>query len=316
MGNLITSSLLNQSVSDFVVRSQRKILRPEGYSLPGTVAIAVEVSLSGVSAEGYGEGIAPIAFEKAISEAIERCTLFSFSQTHQITETSNGWAAHTSADLAIQNAILELVERDVALSTWQNNGPFYQVPKSLWPLILHEWEHSCVSRPEFFDLRILLSENNQGACVSALLFNERGNFIAGHASGLELGSTIISATSECMRAAHAAVRFEHFSDVLDLHSGNTSVAAEPGAHSLAYAYTKQMPQEVQIVKAQEAEIKNLWSRHQFRFSCIDLDQFEISLFDIGNRVVARVKNEKFKQMFWGHDLENTDIKNNNPHFVG
>ncbi len=294
----------------------QKLVRAEGYRLPGYEVFAAKVMRNGFLGVGFGEGISEVAKAKALSEAYERCVLEEFASTHNVLETSNGWSCHFSSKTAIQNGILELIERDVALWAWQRGGPYYELPKSLWPDVLHAWqEDHKKTRPEFFNLRILLSCNENGACISALLFNERRNFVAGHASGLELERTILSAIKECLRAAHAAIRFEHFAEVKRLHQGGT-FAVQPGAHSVAYAYTATFPNTVQIIPASQRAILKIWDRHNTAFQNLNSSEFRINLFHFGDRVVARVKSDSLQEIFWGKDPRGSKHKNNNPHIVG
>ena len=90
-----------------IITSETEIKRPEGYALPGFVALSVTAEAEGFLAKGYGEGPHEIAREKAISEAFERLTLFKFRSDNQSKETSSGWAAHLSSDHAIQAAVVE-----------------------------------------------------------------------------------------------------------------------------------------------------------------------------------------------------------------
>ena len=312
----IGSSDSRNCSSKFTILKVEEIDRPAGYVLPGYDALAITVSRNGLEATGYGEGDSLLAKEKALSEAIERSALREFVRSRGISETSNGWSCHHTEPLAIENAILELIERDVVLSAWQTGGPFFEMPEALWPSALKVWKAAQRPRPEFFDLRLFLSETRNGASISALLFNERGNFVAGHASGLKLKNAIISATAECFRAAHAAIRFEHFAEVLSLHAATNKMQVEPGAHSLAYAYTVEIPSQVRIVSASESEILKKWDQHLELFQELDLRDYQVTLFHVEGRVVARVKNEKYKQIFWGQDPSGSKFQNNSPHFVG
>jgi len=153
------------------ITNETEIKRPEGYALPGFVALSVTAESNGFIATGYGEGPRDLAREKAISEAFERLALFKFCSDTKTKETSSGWAAHRTADLAVRAAILELIERDVALTAWENGGPFHIVPEALWPKPLLTWKRELYSSLEFSDLRVLLSSNDNGACISVLLFN-------------------------------------------------------------------------------------------------------------------------------------------------
>lgn len=297
------------------ITSETEIKRPEGYALPGFVALSVTAEADGFAASGYGEGLRDVAREKAISEAFERLALFRFCADTNRQETSSGWAAHRSADLAIHAAILELTERDVALNAWEDGGPFYLVPETLWPKPLLEWKAEARPRLEFSDLRVLLSSGDNGACVSALLFNENGNFVAGHASAFQLEDAILSAANECFRAAHSAIQFECLAETAALHSGKPGTTAAPGAHSLAYAYKETMPDVVRIVSATENDILSRWERHQTGVNNINLAEFDTQIFQVGGRIVARVKSPRHRQIFWGR-TNDLSKRNQRPHFVG
>ena len=189
------------------------------------------------------------------------------------------------------------------------------MPESLWPKSLLIWKserHTCL---EFSDLRILLSSTDNGACVSALLFNDSGNFVAGHASAFELQDAIISAANECFRAAHSAIQFDSIAEVAALHSGGQGVSANPAAHSLAYAYKETMPEVVKILTATEIEVRRLWQKHQVTFSELSLVAFNAQTFQVGDRIVARVKSPKYREIFWGR-TDDVSKRNQHPHFVG
>jgi hypothetical protein len=269
------------------------------YMLPGDKALAVTVSFSGHEATGYGEGREEIAYEKALSEATERCMLRWYNDQSDVKVTSNGWACHTSSKLAIDNAIFELIERDVALKTWFRGAPYSIIPDELLPEKILQWKRPRDHQLEFHDLKVVLSNAENGACVSAFLFNEDLNFVVGHASRWSLEQAINSAVAECLRAACSAIRFEHYVEILALHNGDTDRKYQPGSHSLAYAYTKSLPSVFGLTPSNSVEILAKWRDHQNRFSEIDRESLSISTFDVGDRVVARATGEQFLKMFWG-----------------
>ncbi len=297
------------------ITNESEIKRPEGYALPGFVALSVTAKACGLTAIGYGEGPRDLAHEKAISEAFERLALFKFCADTNKSETSSGWAAHRTTELAVRAAVFELIERDVALTTWENGGPFYVVPESLWPKALLIWKNEQRTILEFSDLRIFLSSTDNGACVSVLLFNDGGNFVAGHASAFELQDAIVSAANECFRAAHSAIQFDSIAEVAALHSGFQGVNASPAAHSLAYAYKETMPEVVRILAATEIEVRRQWQQHQATFNELNLAELDAQTFQVGDRVVARVKCSKYREIFWGRTTD-VSIRNQHPHFVG
>lgn len=297
------------------ITNESEIKRPEGYALPGFVALSITAEADGLTATGYGEGPRDLARKKAISEAFERLALFRFCANTNKSETSSGWAAHRTAELAVRAAVFELIERDVALTTWENGGPFYVVPESLWPKALFIWKNEQRTSLEFSDLRIFLSCTDNGACVSALLFNENGHFVAGHASDFELQDAIVSAANECFRAAHSAIQFDSIAEVAALHSGGQGVSANPAAHSLAYAYKEAMPEVVKILTTTEIEVCRQWQKHQATFNELNLAAFDSLTFEVGVRIVARVKSSKYREIFWGR-TDDVSKRNQHPHFVG
>lgn len=296
--------------------AEQEIRRPVGYAIPGFRSMSVTVNMNGVMETGFGEGPGDLSFKKATSEAIERLALRLHCQRNKVGETSNGWAAHVTPDLAIRSALFELIERDVALTSWENDGPFFTVPMVLWPKPILDWLAAQTVQPEYHDLKLLLSHSENGACVSALLFNGRGNFVAGHGSAFKLEDAIISAVNECFRAAHLAIRFEFLSDVIALHADSDSQRRiEPGAHSLAYAYRETMPKSVLIEDASAAMILARWGQHQAFIEGFDFDDLDISLFKAGTHFVSRVKSSRFREIFWGRSA-NQNKRNLSPHFVG
>lgn len=292
-----------------------EIGRPVGYAFDGNVAISITAEASGFKAIGYGEGPRELAYSKATSEAYERLALLKFCSDCGVADTSSGWAANFTKELAIQSALYELIERDVALSAWENGGSFYSVPETLWPKTLSAWSLERHSLLEFSRLRILLSRNHNGACISVLLFNERGNFVAGHASAFELQDAIRSAANECFRAAHAAIQFDSFAEVAALHASRPGDKASPAAHSLAYAYKETMPAVVSIEDATERAIGDFWNEHQTTVGNLDLGGFDIRTFQVGDRIVARVRSSMYRDIFWGRTNDGSK-QNQYPHFVG
>jgi len=296
--------------------SLEKIKRPAGYQIPGFVALGATIRYGNLKAQGFGEGPEALAISKALSEATERVVQKLYSLRTQSPESSNGWACHVSSELAVQSAILELIERDVAITNWESNGPFFEIPQTLWPPELKTWLEMRHPSQEYSSLRLFLSQNDNGACISALLFNDRLNFVAGHASGLDLKAVILSATAECMRAAHAALRFENFVEVAALHASGTTAPAPPGAHSLAYAYSKPLPSNLRLLKATEEEFEKMWSRHLKIVSKLDHSKLYIQVYPVADLFVARVRSNQYRPIHWGTKHGEKATLNPNPHFVG
>ncbi|MDZ4661246.1 MAG: YcaO-like family protein [Pseudomonadota bacterium] len=299
------------------VSKLKPIKRPDGYFIPGFISGSVFVSIASIEETGFSDSRPETVTLKATSEALERLVFRKYFKKSGKPDTTNGWACHLELNSALENALCELIERDVALTTWENSGPFYEIPKSLWPSEILKWADSKPHSLEYPDLKIYLCATENGCAISSLLFNERGNFVTGHASGLSLKNSILSATAECFRSAHAALRFEHFSEVSNLHNTNiTSLSVPPGAHSLAYAYSVPMPSEVVLKQATPIFIETSWSQHQKIVLGTSLNEFEILTFKICDYYVVRLRSLNFKKLFWGKTSSREPLTNKNPHFVG
>jgi len=294
-----------------------KIKRPIGYDIPGYVSLGATIRYGQVRTQGFGEGPdEQLTISKAVSEATERAVQKYFSLKTGKAESSSGWACHSSPTLAVKSAIMELTERDVALSNWESNGPFYELPTSLWPSEITSWNSKKSKNQEFSNLRILVSSNMNGACVSALLFNDKLNFVSGHSSALDLSDAILSATTECMRAAHASLRLESFSEVTALHLQDFSKPTSPGSHSLAYAYSESLPSCIQIIEANESQISYIWKNHVDTFLALDPSEMQIHIYQVGDLYVARVRSDKHRPIYWGKNNSFKNKFNISPHFVG
>jgi hypothetical protein len=233
-----------------------------------------------------------------------------------MSETSNGWAAHPFTAHAVDSAVFELIERDVALNAWENGGEFLELPHDLFPTDVREWVNNQQTQLEYSQLKILISHSRNGACVSALLFNSDGNFVVGHASAALLDHAITSSFNECLRAAHLAVRFEYLPEVLALHSDEVcTLKIRPGAHALAYAYGRPIPDEVCIRPGSREEIVSIWNGHLANVADARANDLEITLFKVGTHAVARAKSDRYRQIAWGKSLH-INSRNQHPHFVG
>jgi hypothetical protein len=291
--------------------SSSLLIRPDGYRL-SEVAYRIEVLLDGEVGEGFGEG--DFAHDKAISEAVERAALKSVWRTGDSVSSSNGWAAHITPEKAVEAALLELLERHVALTSWEEAACFTEVPSFLWPANLLKWQVTQAEKAEFSKLKVLLSGTSECAAISVLLFKEAGGFVAGHASSLDFESAVLSAAHECFRAGHAALRFQHYIDVSELHSGVQGRIYEPGVHSLAYAYGHLPQMPLRIRTGSKDEILSVWNSHVENFLALRLGATVSKFFRAGNRFIACVEHPGLKSIYWGRPKSKT--KNQCPHFVG
>lgn len=301
-----------------IVKSVEPILRADGYSLPEHCQFATTVTLDDIEMTGYGDAESPeLAKAKALSEAIERFTLFYSIKNGVRAPTSNGWACHITNEEAILAAACELIERDVALSSWLNLGPYLNIPESIWPKTVQEWNLSRSKSLEFSILKIFLCANENGRAITTLLFNERGNFVSGHASALDLDEAITSSVKECLRAAHLALRLDYFGEVMKIHDPKSlgEYRFQPAANALAYAYTYQLPRDIVICDADELTVYRLWAAQRQKIEKL-LNECQIHIWNTADRKIAYLNSEKLLKIFWGRTPENFSVLNKNPHIVG
>jgi|GEM_PF-2696379 hypothetical protein len=296
----------------------RTIDRADGYRLPLSHCVAIKVQYEQIQAEGFGEASTyEIAYAKALSEAYERFAFYYSARLGIKSGSSNGWASHLTSELALESAVYEIIERDVAIKAWQNFGPYLRIPQSLWPSQLAIWEKSKPGDLEFNKIEVLLSYNQNGACVSVLLLNGKNNFVSGHASGLNLTDTILSAAQECFRAAHLALRFEYFGEVRRLHSTGyeNEKPFEPGVHALAYAYLASLPDRIAFENCDEVSIISFWNNHKVQATKW-VNQARQLFFKVADRIVVKTEIENISKMYWGRTNDRDQNTNKHPHIVG
>jgi hypothetical protein len=93
---------------------------------PGYFDCQVSIDALGSTFIGRSTSVSEtMSLTKAISEAVERSAVVSNGLV-----TSSGVAAHTQRDLAIENALFEIIERDSFLCHYLTGTPFHEVPSS------------------------------------------------------------------------------------------------------------------------------------------------------------------------------------------
>lgn len=181
-----------------------------------------------------------LAITKAVAEFIERCVLIESSENQPEIKTSNGWAAHTDAESAQENAIRELVERDAVLRHWYTRTPFDVISLKSLPAYIQHWAKSELSRSEFPELKILVSHLGHGPSVSAILMNKDGYGVTGHCSKESLIDAIEGAIEESCRMAQHYLLKTYLCDTEKLKAGETTKVAT-GSHGVYYAHQEPLP---------------------------------------------------------------------------
>jgi hypothetical protein len=215
--------------------------RPDGFSFYPHI-INIEADLLGRTVWACGEAHEPeLAMTKAVAELLERSALITWKiRNSSRALSSNGWAAHSSADAAKSAATLELIERDAALSHWYTATPFLEIPFNELPISIQEWRHAELSKSEFPNLKILFTTVGLGPSVTCLFLNDKGFGVSSHSTRTTLLESIESAIGEACRAAHMALRKSFWRETLALRD-NEAIAVGPGAHSVYYAYHEPFP---------------------------------------------------------------------------
>ena len=216
--------------------------RPLGFQFsPFIVNIEAHLSNSHILACGEAD-TQELATAKAVSELIERSMLLSWSKIDSTIKTSNGWAAHPDQASSQDNAIFELVERDVVLIHRYATTSLYEVSSEVLPDKFKKWLENDLSQSEFPRLRVLISRLGLGPSVTCLLMNDQGYGVSGHSAGNSLEAALESALAEACRSAHHSIVRSFFHDTTILRDGLSSSRVAPGAHGVYYSYHEPFPE--------------------------------------------------------------------------
>ena len=303
--------------------------RPDGFRFNEHI-VNVRAESDGTTAEGHGEdrfdlGLARL---KAEAEAAERLTMLQQVRREGRPTSSNGWAAHLRPELAKQNAIYEILERDAVLSNWHVRASFHQVAEL--PLEIQKFANEELAKSEFPILRVLTSTLGLGPSVSVILMNEKGFGVAAHASAPTLEAALPSAITEACRAAHLVLRFEFLEETRDLFAGRTERVYQPGAHSAAYAYHQRLPEWIFGDKIKWEAASALWTLRASRAFDDALATGSFNERRLGRFFVCHARVPVCQDVYWGPTSPNLnklnlisarpnqrpDGINLEPHFVG
>jgi ribosomal protein S12 methylthiotransferase accessory factor YcaO len=243
-----------------------------------------------------------LAVTKAVAELLERTAMKSWldQEPGRKIETSNGFAAHTNAELARQSAIFERIERDAVLTQWYTATPFIQITEETYPAKLRSWSQQELSQSEFPTLKILLSTQGLGPSVTCILLNRDGFGVSGHSTKTDLLESIDSAVGEACRAAHLYLRKSFWKDCMHLRSGEVGAhRIQPAAHALYYAYCEPFPswmfgQEINLDEAQR-----LWENRVRAFAESSLPTFSFEVLLEEPLVVGYAQSQDCFYLTWG-----------------
>ncbi len=209
-------------------------------------SFVTEVQAGEIREVGYGESEDKIiAFEKSIAEAIERAVFRVLKNKGVGTETTNGWAVHTSAKLARANSSLELLERDAILTHWLMKIPMREICQPTFPEWLESWKNSeFIKNGQFRDIKLFVSTIGHVPTVTVIFKNDRNHGVAGHAADSSLEMGIYKAMTECCRIASVVenVDLRKSSRTLkNLKALQNNQNLSPVDHAMFYAHHMPIP---------------------------------------------------------------------------
>jgi hypothetical protein len=168
-------------------------------AFPGWTDVCCTLNINGNEITSWGASeTADIALLKAFSEATEREVL-----QQDGSPTSNGFAAHLSPDKARQNAMFELIERDLFFCHFLSNSEF--IPIADDKKIGWKWLPKIESLICTLDLRIryyILGNFGILCAIDGLESKNKIGFIIGSSYKEDLEVAAISATIESLRQAY------------------------------------------------------------------------------------------------------------------
>lgn len=132
--------------------------------IPNSFDIVANVNINSKDWTGHGfANTKDLALKKAVSEVMERAIALNY------VNTSNGIASHTDLELAKQNALNELIERDLFLSHFFTRTPFVKNSKNdeLIPTSIKEYIYANGDQIGIYELK----KNNIGEGYVCLISN-------------------------------------------------------------------------------------------------------------------------------------------------
>lgn len=311
----------------YTIKEVPSARRPDGFRFSKHIVV-LQAKSRGIFSQGSGESstTSSLAFEKAKSEVLERLCLEIVCSKTGTSQTSSGWAAHTSFSFARDSAALELLERDSVLIQWFRSRSLIEIePRSL-PFAIKWWRLTELSRSEFPNLSIMITTEGKYPAVLAVLHNGSGNGIVGTASSRSLGNAVDGALVEACRSAHHFVRGTFQEEVTSIMRGEKA-AVRPGSHSVLYSQVNPLPdwflkptERIEWNEAQQLMNESILQK------VIGETAIQFSHLAEGDRYVVKASSPHLQSVFWGNlsesqlNLEriNLDLKSINqlPHIVG
>jgi hypothetical protein len=276
------------------IHSYHKSPRLEGFRFSKFSFYTKAIASSGLEGHGFGEGETELlAFQKSIAEAVERAVYRSMKPYHNLI-SSNGWAAHLTAEKANKSALNELLERDAILTHWLTQTPFLEIDPATFPTWVKTWRDRELSKSKDFNrLRLLLSNVGHIPVVQSLILNKNGNAFISQGASKSIDTATYRALAETCRIATIAHTDRSMNDL-----NSESSKATPWDHALAYATERKFPDWVfgKSISYQEAskQLKEIYGRADFNKV---LPKFQI--YRCGDLFISQCRSEKLQNLFFG-----------------
>lgn len=200
-----------------------------------TVIKAGELTAMGIG-DDDSESVATI---KSAAEAVERLVLQLANKSQHRFQTSNGWAAHCTEDLAQQSSLFELLERDAAMISFHHQTPFKFLRKKWWSLPLQHWDVQLRNLTPFSELKLGILNEGHIPVVSAILIDREGYGLIAFASGETLEDAALKAMTEACRMSEAAFSKRFYLSSAQLK--NQGARPLPHDHAVYYAHHEKLP---------------------------------------------------------------------------
>jgi len=271
-----------------------RIIRAQGYRFSPVSFMTKVIASNGVEASGFGEGSSDlITLQKSVVEGIERVIFSLMKRLDTSILSSNGWAAHGSVEKANRSALLELLERDAALTHWLTETALYEVDPATFPKQISDWAKTdLVFAPRFKRLRILVSSLGHIPSVTTVLCDPDGFAVLSHATANTLDAAISKALAETCRIAE-------LSGVLSASSSGE--LSTPEDHAMAYTQSLPLPSFVFGKSESFSTLSLIWQKRMNSFSpkALKLKFLNISC---GPLVIARATSPDVQDLFFGETV--------------
>jgi len=226
-----------------------------------------EISGGGISEVGCGESDNKlVALQKSISESIERVLFRALKGSKFGTATSNGWAAHFNRGQCEHAALMELLERDAALTHWFTEAPFLEIDLESAPLWIKTWAKGPHSQSQFPNLRVLLSTLGHVPTISTLFQNQDGMGVVSHGASRSLEKSYTRALIETGKIARIVASGGYQNSSKKLFSSDIAILPTgPFEQAVTYSYHRAFPSWIFGNKISWDVTKKYWHAHHKRF---------------------------------------------------